>query len=86
MAAIVWCQNVVSCLCERNNDVPGLIRCVREAVNEEYGTLRLIGEGMAFCVKDAYLRIGLLDPGLTVPRFGKGFGCRCRVVRWSLNC
>ena len=34
MAAIIWRENVVSCLCERNNDVAELIRCFREAVNE----------------------------------------------------
>ena len=86
MAAIIWCENVVSCFCERNNDVAELIRCFREAVNEEDRTLRLVREGAAFCVEDPGLRVGLLDPGLTVLRFGNGFGHHCRVVSWSLNC
>ena len=78
MATIVWCENVVSCLCEWNNDVAKLIRCFREAVNEEDRTLRLTGAGTAFCVEDPDLRVGLLDPGLPVLRFGNGFGCHCR--------
>ena len=86
MAAMIWRENVVSCLCERNNDVAELIRCFREAVNKKDCTLRLVGEGAAFCVKYPDLRVGLPNPGLTVLSFGNGFGCYCRVVRWSLNC
>lgn len=86
MAAIVGREDVVSCLCERNNDMAELIRCFREAVNEEDRTLGLARQGAAFCVKDPDFRVGLLDPGLTVLRFGKGFGCHDRAVSWSLNC
>ena len=66
MAPIIRRENVISCLSERNNDVAELIRCFREAVNEEDGTLRLVRDGTAFCVEDPDLRVRLLDPGLTV--------------------
>ena len=86
MAAIIWRENVVSCLRERNNDVAELIRCFRKAVNEKDRTLRLARDGAAFCVKDSDLRIGLLNPCLAVLSFGNGFECHCRAVRWPLNC
>ena len=86
MAAIVGREDVVSCLGERDNDMPELIRCFREALNEEDRTLRLAREGMAFRLEDPYLRVRLLDPGLTVLSCGKRFGCHDRRVGWSLDC
>lgn len=59
-----------SCLYKRDNDMAELMKYFREAVNEEDGTLRLVREGAA------YLRVGLLDPGLTVLCFGNGSGWR----------
>ena len=75
MAAIVWREDMVSCLGERNDDMAELIGCFGEAVDEEDRTLRLAREGLAFCVKDPDLRVRLLDPGVTVLSLGKGFGC-----------
>ena len=48
--------------------------------------LGLFRKGAAFRVKDPDLRVGLLNPGLTVLSFGKELGCHVRAVGWSLNC
>lgn len=85
MAAIIWRKNVVICFCERNNDVAELV-CFREAVNERNRTLRLVRERTAFRVKDPDLRVGLLDPGLTVPSFGRDSDAIIEQEGGPLNC
>lgn len=72
---------MVACFCERDDDVPELVGCFWEAVDEEDGAFGFGGGGEAFGVEDADFGVGLLDPGLAVAWFRGGAGCHCRQIR-----
>lgn len=77
-ATVIGSDDPVAGFCERNGDVPELVACLREAVDEEYGTLGLASGGKAFDVVDSDLRVRLLEPDLAMAGNGSVLGCHCR--------
>ena len=84
MTPVVRREDTIACLCEWDDYMAELVRCFGEAVDEEDRALGLAKDGEALGVEDANLRLGLLDPELTVVRFREGFRCHCMEARVPL--
>ncbi len=75
--AVVRSDDSVAGFGERDRDMAELVGCLWEAVDEEYGALRLAGGWETFNAVNADLRVGLLEPNLTVVGDWDGLGCHC---------
>ena len=83
--AVVWSYDPIAGFGEGDGDVAELVGCLREAVDEEDGTLGLAGGGKTVDVVDPDLRVGLLEPDLAVVGDRGVLGRHCR-GRGGRNC